>query len=80
LEIGDTAGLETCATGEASSVENVEEPQMKSSGTPGAPKSSLDEEATGLPVFKTWPAVYLFVFVTFVIWVLLLAALTGIFS
>ena len=56
---------------------------MKSSGTPvppGAAKSSVDEEATGLPVFKTWPAVYWFVFATFVVWVLLLAALTGIFS
>ena len=56
---------------------------MKSPGTPGppgAPESIVDEKATGLPVFKTWPAVYLFVFATFVVWVLLLAALTKIFS
>ena len=39
-----------------------------------------DNEETGLPVFKTWPAVYLVVFATFVVWVLLLAALTGFFS
>ena len=42
--------------------------------------SARESEETGLPVFKTWPAVYLFVFATFVVWVLLLAALTGIFS
>ena len=54
---------------------------MKSPGTPGppgAPQSSVDEEGTGLPGFKTWPAVYLFVLATFVVWVVLLAALTGI--
>jgi hypothetical protein len=56
---------------------------MKSSGIPGppgAPKPSVDDRATGLPLFKTWPSVYLFVFATFVVWVLLLTALTGIFS
>ena len=56
---------------------------MKPSGTPappGAPKASIDEEGTGLPGLKTWPAVYFFVLAAFVFWVLLLAALTGIFS
>ena len=54
---------------------------MKSSpAPPGAPKSSVDEEATGLPVLKTWPVVYGFVFATFVLWVVLMAALEKFFS
>jgi hypothetical protein len=40
----------------------------------------VDNKETGLPVFKTWPAVYLFVFATFVLWVVLLAALEKFFS
>ena len=57
---------------------------MKSSGTPPVPpvasKDTIDDEGTGLPGFKTWPAVYLFVFATFVVWVVLLEALTRAFS
>jgi len=53
---------------------------MKSTpAPPGAPKSSLDDEWTGLPVFKTWPGVYLLVFASFVLWVVLLAALEKFF-
>jgi len=49
---------------------------MKSTpAPPGAPKSSVDEEATGLPILKTWPAVYWFVFASFVVWVVLMEAL-----
>ena len=40
----------------------------------------LDDKATGLPWFNTWPAVYIFVLVSFVIWVGLLLALTVTFS
>jgi hypothetical protein len=40
----------------------------------------LDDKATGLPCFRTWRAVYIFVFVSFVIWVGLLVALTVTFS
>jgi hypothetical protein len=47
---------------------------------PGAPKPSVDGEGTGLPGFRTWRGVYLFVFGTFVVWVVLLALLAGIFS
>jgi hypothetical protein len=47
---------------------------------PGEPRHIADNEETGLPVFKTWPAVYLFVFAAFAAWVLLLAALEKVFS
>jgi hypothetical protein len=54
---------------------------MKSSpAPPGAPESTVDDKATGLPIFKTWPAVYLFVFAAFVVSVLLLVALDKLFS
>jgi hypothetical protein len=56
---------------------------MKSPGIPpappGAPKGSVNEEETGLPGFKTWGGVYLFVFATFVLWVVLLTVLTNAF-
>ena len=41
---------------------------------------SAENEATRLPVFRTWPAVYAFVVATFVLWVTLLAILARIFS
>ena len=57
---------------------------MKSRGTPavppGASKDGIDGEGTGLPGFRTWLAVYLFVFGTFVVWMVLLEALTLAFS
>ncbi len=40
----------------------------------------LDDNATGLPWFKTWRTVYVFVLGCFVLWVELLVALTVIFS
>ncbi len=40
----------------------------------------LDDKATGLPWFNTWRGVYIFVFVSFLIWVGLLLALTVTFS
>jgi hypothetical protein len=41
---------------------------------------SAENEATGLPVFRTWLAVYAFVVATFVLWVTLLAILARTFS
>jgi hypothetical protein len=43
---------------------------------PPAPEA----EGTGLPWFHTWRGVYLFVFGCFTLWVVLLFALTRIFS
>jgi hypothetical protein len=39
-----------------------------------------DDSATGLPVLRTWPRVYLFVLAVFIVWVVLLTALTMTFS
>ena len=41
---------------------------------------AAENEATSLPVFRTWPAVYAFVVATFVLWVTLLAVLARTFS
>jgi hypothetical protein len=38
------------------------------------------EEDTGLPVLRTWPALYVFVAAVFVGWVAVLYALTRMFS
>jgi hypothetical protein len=43
-------------------------------------RASDQEEATGLPLFKTWRGVYLFVWGCFILWVLLLVALTVSYS
>lgn len=51
--------------------------------SPKASEPSPEEggdHTTGLPWFRTWPAVYIFVLLTFVLWVGLLAALTFLFS
>ncbi len=39
-----------------------------------------EAEPTGLPWFRTWRGVYIFVFGSFLLWVVLLFALTVIFS
>jgi hypothetical protein len=36
----------------------------------------VDDRETGLPLLRTWPAVYLFVLGTFALWMILLVALT----
>jgi hypothetical protein len=41
---------------------------------------SAENEATRLPVFRSWAAVYAFVVATFVFWVTLLAVLARMFS
>jgi hypothetical protein len=42
--------------------------------------SARETEETGLPLFRSWKGVYLFVLGSFVFWVALLVALTEIFS
>lgn len=44
------------------------------------PHSDGRDEATGLPGLRSWRHVYLFVFASFVMWVLLLLALTEFYS
>jgi hypothetical protein len=39
-----------------------------------------NEEKTDLPFLSTWPAVYTFVLGTFVVWIVLLTALSRAFS
>ena len=42
--------------------------------------STTNNQSTGLPGLRTWPLVYLVVFASFVIWVVLLLVLEGFFS
>ena len=42
--------------------------------------SERETEETGLPFLHSWKSVYLFVLITFVLWVALLVALTKTFS
>ena len=42
--------------------------------------SNNQDQLTGLPGLRTWRGVYLFVFGSFILWVLLLLALTMSFS
>ena len=42
--------------------------------------SAREFEETGLPLFRSWKSVYLFVLGSFVLWVALLIALTKYFS
>ncbi len=55
---------------------------MKSSDKdlPPARPANDPDEATGLPGVATWPGVYFFVFASFILWVLLLLALTMSYS
>jgi hypothetical protein len=43
-------------------------------------QSARETEGTGLPFFRSWKSVYLFVLGSFVFWVALLVALTKKFS
>jgi len=45
-----------------------------------AETSAGDTHGTGLPFFRTWKSVYLFVLASFVLWVALLILLTKMFS
>jgi hypothetical protein len=44
------------------------------------PPADNQDELTGLPGLRSWRHVYLFVFACFVLWVLLLLALTVLYS
>jgi hypothetical protein len=44
------------------------------------PEPKPDDERTGFPGLRTWRGVYIFVLVTFAVWVALLIALTRAFS
>ncbi len=46
--------------------------------TPGP--ADLEDRATGLPFLRSWRAVYAFVLAVFVLWIVLLTLLSGIFS
>lgn len=53
----------------------------RSEDGPPAPSSGLvDDRSTGLPLLRTWRAVYIFVVVAFLTWVALLTALERVFS
>ena len=52
----------------------------RSDDAAGAPPAPVDDRVTGLPLLRTWRAVYIFVVVAFVIWVALLTALERVFS
>ena len=43
-------------------------------------QNTLSEETTGLPGLRSWRAVHLVVFGTFLLWIVLLTALTRCFS
>ena len=49
-------------------------------GSAGTSPARVDDRATGLPVLRTWRAVYAFVVIAFVTWVVLLTALGRVFS
>lgn len=47
---------------------------------PNAPLTSSEDEITGLPLLPTWRRVYWFVLVVFATYVVLLSALSKVFS
>jgi hypothetical protein len=49
-------------------------------GSAGASPTPIDDGSTGLPLLRTWRAVYVFVVVAFLTWVALLTALDWVFS
>jgi hypothetical protein len=50
------------------------------SPAPVKPAPEIETETPGLPLFRSWRAVYVFVLACFVLWVGLLIALTEMFS
>ena len=42
--------------------------------------TSVDSQETSLPGLRSWPAVYAFVLVSFLVWLALLIALTKVFA
>src|SRR5262249_13171590 len=75
------------AGGRAGSVPVVCQPgfawKMKAAAAPDSPSKSpavVDDKETGLPLLHSWPAVYFFVLGTFLLWILLLVAITRMFA
>ena len=56
------------------------EAQRSGDGSSAASPGPVDDRATGLPLLRTWRAVYVFVVVAFLTWVALLTALERVFS
>jgi hypothetical protein len=54
--------------------------QRSEDGSPASPPGPVDDRSTGLPLLRTWRAVYIFVVVAFLTWVALLTALERVFS
>ncbi len=48
--------------------------------SPATDPSARETEETGLPLFRSWKVVYLFVIGSFILWVALLVALTKAFA
>ncbi|HXT13032.1 MAG TPA: hypothetical protein VN873_15835 [Candidatus Angelobacter sp.] len=44
------------------------------------PEPAREEDKTGFPGLRTWRRVYVFVLITFAIWIALLLALTRVYS
>ena len=44
------------------------------------PQDEADDETTDLPWLRTWPALYAFVLISFVTWIVLLTVLSRSFS
>jgi len=54
--------------------------QRSEDGSSAASPGPVDDRSTGLPLLRTWRAVYVFVVVAFLTWVALLTALERVFS
>jgi hypothetical protein len=52
----------------------------RSQHSPSESACAVENGGTGLPWFRTWRGVYLFVFGSFLVWVVLLAWLTRFFA
>ncbi len=53
---------------------------MKSASTPDPASQPVDDTGTGLPLFRTWRGVYLFVLASLAAWILGLLVLSRMFS
>ena len=58
----------------------VRAPRSRLSSRSGTSPAPVDDRATGLPLLRTWRAVYAFVVVAFLTWVAILTALQRVFS
>ncbi len=56
--------------------------EEKTAGAPGLTSgpADLEDRSTALPCLRSWRAVYAFVLAVFVLWIVLLTLLSGIFS